>query len=126
MNKLTKKSKTAFLVFTALSILCNILPLSVYTITALCGDSLASEKFCLCTTVLIVLIMSVVAFINKTTMKSKIWILLLGLYVCLDHFITPLLIIAVCQIIDEWVACPLKKHYHTKYTINKEMDKRVP
>ena len=124
ITKTTKQAKGLFILFMAMSILCNVAPLAAYTIAAYCAGALVAEKVMLTTTVFIVLIMTAVAFINKTAMKSRIWILLLGLYMCLDNFITPLLIIGICQIVDEWIATPLQRHFRNKYTINKEMDKR--
>ena len=108
-----------------LSLLFNVAPLATYTIIGLVGANLIVEKIALTCTVFVVLILSIVAWVNKTTIRSKVWVILLGLYFCLDYFITPLLIIAITQILDEWILCPLKAHYRNLYTINREIDKRI-
>jgi hypothetical protein len=38
---------------------------------------------------------------------------------------TPLIIIAVCQVIDELIVCPVKNSLSNKLTISKELDKRL-
>lgn len=121
---MTKKYHRIWLVFAILSILLNVGPLAAYSIIALAGASLVIEKVALSMTVLVVLIMTAVAFLNKTTMKSRVFVIIIGLYLCLDHFITPLLIISACQIVDEWIASPISHHYRDKFRINKEIDKR--
>lgn len=124
MTKITKKYKRLWVLFLVVSVLCNLGPAAAYVIMGLCSATLVAEKIALSMTVLIVLMMSAVALVSKATMKSRLWVLLIGLYLCLDHFITPLLIIGICQIVDEWVAAPLTRHYRNKYTINHEIDKR--
>lgn len=121
---MTKKYHRIWLVFAILSLLLNVGPLAAYSIIALAGASLVIEKVTLSMTVLVVLIMTAIAFLNKTTMKSRVFVIIIGLYLCLDHFITPLLVISACQIVDEWIASPISKHYKNKFNINKEIDKR--
>lgn len=121
----TKKYRTWLVVITIISFLLNIGPLATYVVIGLCSSTLLIEKVALCSTVFVVLILTVVAAINKLVMRSRVWVLLLGLYLCLDYFIVPLVIIAVCQVLDELVFHPLRKHYKTKLTINKEIDKRL-
>ena len=122
---MTKKYKTLSILFLVFSLLLNLVPIIVYSIEALGSNGVIVEKVTFCLTVFVVLILSAVAWINKTTMKSRVWIIMLGLYVCLDHFIGPLLIIGITQILDEWIASPLRKHYKNKYVINKELDNRL-
>lgn len=121
---MTKKCKVAYVLLTILSVLLSVGPLAAYTIAALVTSTLVVEKVALCATVLVVLVLSVVAWVNKTTMRSKVWVIMLGLYFCLDHFIGPLLVMAFTQITDEWFVSPAKAHYREKYHINKEIDKR--
>lgn len=121
---ITKKYHIVAVILLVLSILLNVTPLAAYTIIGLTSASLVVEKVALTSTIFVVLIMSVVAWINKITMRSRIWLIMLALYFCLDTIITPLLIIAVTQIIDEIIVCPLRKKYQNRYIINKEIDKR--
>lgn len=122
---MTSKYRKLFWVFAILSFLLNVGPIATYTIIALAQSTLVANKVTMCCTVLIVAILSVVSWINKTTMRSRIWVILLGLYVCLDYILTPLLIIAITQIADEWIIAPAAKSYKSKLTIHKEMDKRI-
>jgi len=121
---MTKTYRTLFWLFTICSILLNIGPCAYYVIAALVGSTLVTEKVTLCMTVLVVLILSIIGWINKTTMRSRIWIILLGIYFCLDNFLVPLLLLGITQVLDEWIVAPLAASYKTKLTINKELDKR--
>lgn len=123
-SPITKKFFRWAAVLLVLSLLLNIAPIAAYTIKGFVEADLIVEKVALSATVFIVLILSAISWINKTTMRSRIWIILLGLYGCLDVFITPLIIIAVCQVLDEWFINPLYKSCRNKYTINKQIDKR--
>lgn len=121
---MTKKTKLLAIVFSVFSVLLNIGPLAVYTILGLVNSTLVYQKVALSMTVFIVAILTVIAIANKVAMKSRIWVILLGLYFCLHSITTPLIIIAVCQVVDELIVSPLAKHYRQRYRINKEIDLR--
>lgn len=122
---MTSKYRAYTYIFTVLSILLNVCPLVVYTIKAMLESDLLREKLALTMTVFIVLILSIVCWVNKLVLRSRLWIILIGVYFCLGEILTPLIIIACCQILDELIVHPLKKHYKNKYVINKEIDKRL-
>lgn len=124
MNATRKYRKLSFL-FGFISVLLNIAPFTIYAFIALVDSALIYQKIALSMTVLVVAILSLVAFINKVAMKSRLWIVLVGIYVCLGEIITPLIIIAVCQVLDELIVSPLHKNFRNKKTINKEIDKRL-
>lgn len=124
MSPRTKKYRTLFVLFAVVSVLLNIGPLAAYSIMAICGAGLFYQKFALVASVFIVLLMSLVAWANHITMRSRIWVVLIGLYFCLNHIATPLLVIGITQIVDEVVISPLRDRYHNKYTINREIDSR--
>lgn len=69
-------------------------------------------------------IVSAVCAINKYTPRSRMFIFLLGFYFSLQHFLPIFMVLGTCTALDEFVVCPLKKHYHNLYTINREIDKR--
>lgn len=121
---MTKKTKIYSILFTVISILLNLGPLVTYTLIALISSNLTHQKVALCMTVFVVLILTAIAVANKVAMKSRLWVILIGLYICLDYIMTPLIIIAVCQVLDELVVSPLAKHYRSRYKINKEIDLR--
>lgn len=122
---MTKKYQRLALFLTILSVLLYVGPFATYVVMGLCGDALITEKVGLVATILIVGIMTVVATANKMVLRSRLWILLIGLYACLDNILTPLIIVAVCQVLDEMIVSPLAKWYRTKATINGELDKRL-
>ena len=124
MTKITKRYCLLSWVFTIISILCNIAPLAAYSIKAIMETNLTHEKVTLTMTVFVVLLMTLISFINKSAMRSRLWVVLIGIYVCLDYIMTPLIIIACCQIADELIVCPLKNSFKNKYQINKQIDKR--
>lgn len=121
---MTTKYRRAHFLFALMSFLCNVAPLATYIIMGLAADTLIYEKVALTMTVFVVLLMSLVAWLNHLVLKSRLWILLLGIYVCLDFILIPLIIIACCQILDELIISPLRERYREKLTISKEMDKR--
>lgn len=122
---MTTKTKRLSVLFTIVSVLLNICPIAVYSITALINADLMHEKVALSLTVFIVLILSAVCLVNKVALRSRLWILLIGLYFCLDFILTPLIVIAVCQVLDELIVSPVAKHYRNRYKINKEIDQRL-
>jgi hypothetical protein len=112
-------------VLTSLSILLNAGPLACYVVIALTEANLTHEKVALVSTVFIVLILTAISFVNKIVLRSRLWILLIGLYCCLDYILTPLLIVAICQVLDEIIVSPLAKHFKARHQINKEIDRRM-
>ena len=121
----TKKYKRAWLVLTILGLLANLCPLVVYSIKAIVCSDLVYQKVALCSTVFIVVILTLVSMVNKIALRSRLWIILIGLYVCLDQILEPLILIAACQILDELFICPLKKACHSRFVINKQLDRRL-
>lgn len=125
MSPITKKYTISYWIFLIVSILLNVAPLGVYTIRAAVESNLVHEKITLTMTVLVVIILTIISLINKIALRSRLWIIMLGVYFCLGEILTPLIIVAVCQILDELIVCPLKKYFGDKKTINREIDKRL-
>lgn len=122
---MTKKLFIWKTILTILSIILNIVPMAIYTIKAIINADLTTEKITLSLTILLVLILSIISWINRIALRSQLWILLIGIYVSLEYIITPIIIIAVCQILDEIIITPLKRHYNARWMINKEIDRRA-
>ena len=122
---MTKNYRLKYWIFFITSILLNVTPLAVYAILALCQGQLVYQKVALTMTVFIVLIMTAISIVNKITLRSRLWLILIGVYVCIGEILTPLIIIACCQCVDEIIIHPLKQRYKTKLTISKEIDKRL-
>lgn len=121
---MTSRLKNLSILLSTVSVLLNIGPLLGYIIASVIQADLVTEKIALSMTILIVVILTLVSIVNKVALRSRLWILLIGMYLCLDSIMTPLIIIAVCQVIDELIVSPLAAHYKTRYRINKEIDLR--
>lgn len=121
---MTKKLKFKAALLGVLRILLNIGPLAFYTILSLIESDGIGTKITLGCTVTLVLIFSAVAWVNKLALRSRLWILLIGFWLCLDTFLPALIVIASCQVLDELVFTPLHHHYKNRVTINKEIDRR--
>lgn len=122
---MTKKLKAKYVTAALISLLLNIGPLLVFTIIAFISGTAIVHKVTLSMTLLLVLIFSIITLLNKTVFRSKLWILLIGLWLCLDNILTPLIVFAACQVVDELIVTPIKKYYRDRYKINKEIDKRL-
>lgn len=121
---MTNKYKKKYIILSIISVLLNILPILIYVVK---GFSESSNKgkialgFCL----VIAIMLSTVNILLKFNIRSTIWILLIGIYICLDNIVPLLIIISICTILDEFIVEPLKKSFKNSYLINKEIDKRV-
>lgn len=123
LNARTKKAKTKYIIFKTLSICLTFLPLLVYVIIAFIKGA-PLQKFTMGCMVTLALIFVILNVIMKYNIRSTVWVLILGIYLCLDN-ITPLLIImAVSTILDEFVISKLAIKYKNQFTINKEIDLR--
>lgn len=124
MTDVTKKYKRYNKILSFFSILLNCIPILSYTIIAFANGSI-KQVTALGLALTMAIMFTIINLVFKHHIRSTIWILLLGIYVCLKN-ITPLLIlIAACTMIDEFAINPLRKKYKQLYTINKEIDKRV-
>ena len=123
LNERTKKAKSKYILFKTLSMCLIFMPLLVYVILAFIeGEPM--EKFTMGCMVTVALVFVMLNVIMKYNIRSTVWVLILGIYLCLDN-ITPLLIImAVSTILDEFVVSKLANKYKGQFIINKEIDKR--
>lgn len=122
----TRKFKLTALILTVLSACLSLGPLVVYSVIAFnSAGATTVDKVTLMSMITVGTIMSVVCLINKYTPRCRMWLILIGLYMCLDHFIGVVLVMAITQCVDELVVHPIAKHYRNKYSINKEIDKRI-
>ena len=122
-SDITKKYQRLYILFQALSILILVSPLAYYTIYGFINGEV-TEKLTLGITFVVACILLVINVLFKYHIRSTIWVLVLGIYFCIDNILPLLLMVAIGTILDEFVLTPLYKMYHTKCTINKEIDKR--
>ena len=122
---MTKTYRKLYIFFLIVSIFLNVYPVMYYTIRAFIESDVVIEKVTLCSTVFIVVILTFVSLVTKVSLRSTLWILMIGLYMCLDNIIDMITLVAAFQIMDEMVVTPIKKRMKTKLTIHKELDKRL-
>lgn len=121
---MTQKYKLLKNLFLTISILLTIGPGLVFLCMAYNNDTAIINKFTLSMMLLVIAIMTIVAISQKIVLRSRLWILLIGLWMCLDHFIVPLIVIGICQILDELIISPLYNYYKNIYRTNKVIDER--
>lgn len=121
----TKKLKLSAVLLTLLSFVLSFGPLIVYTVLAY-NSAMATDlaKITLTSMLSIGVILGIVSILTKYIPRCIPWLILIGLFVCLDHFIGCVLVFAITQCVDELLISPMAKKYRHLYTINKEIDKR--
>lgn len=124
-SKQTKSNKKWYLIFSFISAILWLAPVAIFLFLAVMEGTLMYQKVALSLTVLCVIIMTIVAITSKVALRSRLWILLIGIYICLQEIMVPIIIFACCQVADELIVSPLKARYKRKYQINKEIDGRL-
>ena len=123
---MTQKYKKLSILTFLLSAICSLCPILIYVLKAFIDKDVQEvNKYTLgimCSVALVVTLINIVA---KLHLRCIPWILLLGIYVCLKDITALLVIMAITTIIDELILMPLHKSFKNKYTINKEIDKRL-
>ena len=120
---MTKKYKIKLNICRLLSFTLTVLPVIIYTIMGFM-DGTIGEKVSLGICVILALIFVLINVMFKYHIRSTLWVLLIGIYVCIDNIIPLLIIMAATTIIDEFVLVPLISKYKNKYIIKKEIDLR--
>lgn len=73
------------------------------------------EKFalgaCVCTSIVLFIIQA----LNEKHFRCTLWIILLGIYMCLDNIAPFLLMIAICTILDDILVRPIYGFYKDKF-----------
>lgn len=125
MTDYTASIQKKAMILHIISLSLTVLPILVFVFKAfLDGNVSASRKLCMGLLVFFSFFLTIINVLFKYSIRSTIWLLLLGIYVCLDNIIPLLIIIAITTIIDEFVITPLYKKYRSDYKVNKEIDKR--
>lgn len=124
ISETTAKYKKRYWIFTALSWALTLGPLAGYTVYGFCAGG-TLQKAALISSVFAALVLTALSVVFKKHVRSTIFILLLGVYIALNKITVLLVILSICTILDEFLVTPLQKKYHSKYTINKEIDSRI-
>ena len=125
MSQRTKKFKILYIIFSIISFLLTLGPVSFYIVKGYIDADLTKEKVALTGIILCAIILTAVNVLIKHHIRSTIWLLMLGIYYCVDNIMPLLLMIAIGTILDEFIVSPLKKSFKNKKTINSEIDKRI-
>lgn len=123
MSDVTKKYKNRARWCSIISVSLIVIPLLIYAVLGFINGTIG-EKVSLGLTLTICLIFILINSVFKYHIRSTIWIMLLGIQICLTNITTLLIIISLATMLDEFVFTPLAKKYKQKYVINNEIDKR--
>lgn len=125
----TKQCKRLSILFLVLHILCLFGPLLYFIPYAyIVGE--VGRKLALSLFLIVALCLSVVALISDAKTrggfaKSIMWILVIGISICLQEVKVFVYIMAIVSIIDELVIVRLRAKYKDAYASNKEIDRRM-
>ena len=123
-SQITRKYANLSLLFGSLSFLVLSSPLVYYAVLAFINGE-TTEKFTLGLCFVMAAIFLAINVIFKYHIRSTIWVVVLGIYFCLDDIQVLLIMVAVGTILDEFILTPLHKSYKQKAGINREIDKRI-
>lgn len=121
---MTKKYHVLNILFLVMSTLANLVPLCFFTVSAYIQADVVYQKLAMTAALAASIILTAVWAVTRIQLRSRLWIILLGLFLCLDYALGAIITIAICQIVDELILCPLKTRYKNLYIINREIDKR--
>lgn len=124
MSEVTKKYKTQYTIAKILSILLNVGPLLYYVIL---GFSVAEpvKRVVLSLTAIGAIIFTLISVAFKLHIRSTIFLLMLGIHCCIDNITGLIIVMAATTLLDELVTTPMCKYCKNKYSINREIDKRL-
>ena len=126
MSTMTNKYKKLSILTFLLSAICSLCPILIYVIKAFVDKDVQEvNKYTLGIMCSVALVITLINIVAKLHLRCIPWILLLGIYLCLKDITALLVIMAITTIVDELVLTPLHKSFKNKYTINKEIDKRL-
>ena len=123
MSTITKKYKRLSFIFGLLSILCTVVPVTYFTVLGFINGEIRNKVTLGCT-LMLCLVLVVVNIIKKENLRSPVYIMILGIYMCLDNLLSLFLIMAITTMLDEMVFTPLHRMYKNRAIINREIDKR--
>ena len=125
----TKQCRRLSILFLVLHILCLFGPLLYFIPYAyIVGE--VGRKLALSLFLIVALCLSVVAIISDAKTrgglaKSIMWILVIGISICLQEVKVFVYIMAIVSVIDELVIVRLRAKYKDAYAANKEIDRRM-
>lgn len=125
-SKHTKKSYLALWICRIVDFILLFLPISIFVVMAIIDKDVESlHKIVIIATVAVVLILGLFNIVAQKHLRSPIWILFLGLYMCYKNLIPLIIMNAIALILDEFVLTPLIRYYKAKWVSNRAMDERL-
>ena len=125
-SKFTKKSRALLWTWRLIDWLCLFAPLIIYLIIGLVNDNVTTGgKVTLVAMLFIAIILTVINVVAQKHLRCPIWVLLIGIYVAMEKYLMPLVIIlAITSILDDLVFTPIIHYYYTQTVASKTIDKR--
>lgn len=106
-----------------MSFLLTFLPLIIYGVIAFVQGTVENKvSFGLCLTICALFV--IMNILMKLKIRCTLWILLLGIHICLNNIVSLIIIMAISTALDEFIFEPLARKYSQKASINIEIDKR--
>lgn len=123
MRDKTIRLRRSKIILGIISLLLCYAPLLVALITGFSYSDNERGKVTLSICCAVALLLTLINMISKYSVRSTMWVLLLGAYSVLEDVMPYLIAIAICTIIDEFIITPLYKSVKNRYIINREIDK---
>ena len=123
MRDKTIRLRRSKIILGIISLLLCYAPLLVALITGFSYSHNERGKVTLSICCTVALLLTLINIISKYSVRSTMWVLLLGAYAVLEDVMPYLIAIAICTIIDEFIITPLYKSVKNRYIINREIDK---
>ena len=123
MRDKTIRLRRSKIILGIISLLLCYAPLLVALITGFSYSDNERGKVTLSICCIVALLLTLINIISKYSVRSTMWVLLLGAYAVLEDVMPYLIAIAICTIIDEFIITPLYKSVKNRYIINREIDK---
>lgn len=123
-SEFTKKKGRLKNILFLISLLLNVVPVSVFAIRGFVLGT-PTEKVCIGFMGVFALIMGVLMLLFKARLNRTIfWVIMIGIYVCLDNMKWVIITMAICTIIDEVLVEPIYHRVKEDYHTNKQIDRR--
>ena len=120
---MTKKYKRMRNIYGSLSLICTVGPLLYFIVLAMLTAT-PTQKVAISAMALAGVIICVVNACMKVHPRCVFWMVLLAAYYALGNILEVLYIMAATCFLDEIWFTPAYKYAKSKYSINKEIDKR--
>ena len=121
----TKAVKRKQFILFLIDLLLSFGPVIGFAIYSWINGSLVTYKTALTPAVIIVIAMTIYNIKTHANLASPTYIFLLIVYLCVDHIVAVLWIMAITTFLDELIVKRWKSTAHTQVISNKEMDKRL-